>query len=551
MTEEYGQVDDPVKRHIPTTPWYENHSMITRIDIKDKISPLHLSHWFMDLENLTEITHFENLDISKVINMYSVFFRCSSLKTLDVGGWDTSGVENMHAMFFNCSALTGLDVGGWDVSHVKDMAGMFSGTTLETIDVGRWDTSSVEDMHTLFLNCPALTHVDVSGWDTSNVEHFEMLFMRCPELTELDLSGWDTSKGASFSNMFAECAKLTTIRVSDKFVTSGVTEAENGANMFTGCAALVGGAGTAYDAERTDNAYARIDAAGAPGYLTMGVFAILYEDGSMVFQNGDAPEAGRTVIATYPVNLSAEYGRQTSPAAPYTPWYENEARITRVDFKDKISPAYIVAWFMCLEHLTEITNFDNLDVSKVVNMSNAFYGCKGLTKLDVSKWDTSNVQNMHSLFLHCPGLTELAVSDWDTSSLTDAGLIFGDTGVTKMDLRKWNTSGLTDMHGLFMDCAALTEVNVSNWDTSKVTMLAATFRNCKGLTELDLSGWDTANSLYFTQMFMNCENLKTIPRFGAFCDIGRDAGGKRRQRLYGLRGVGGRRRNQIQCRTHG
>ena len=276
----------------------------------------------------------------------------------------------------------------------------------------------------------------------------------------------------------------------------------------------MGGAGTVYNAERTDNAYARIDTADAPGYFTMGVFAILYNDGTMVFQNGSIPEAGRAVIATYPVSLNTEYGRQTGSTVedhiPYTPWYENEARITRVDFKDKISPTHIAAWFMCLEHLTEITHFDNLDISAVVNMSGAFYDCKGLTELDVSKWDTSNVQNMHALFSHCSGLKELRVSGWDTSSLTDIGGIFGATGVTKMDLSGWNTSGVTDMHGVFMDCGALTEVNVSGWDTSDVQRFGGCFQNCAALTELDLSGWDTSNGTFFTNMFSGCASLKTI-----------------------------------------
>ena len=310
----------------------------------------------------------------------------------------------------------------------------------------------------------------------------------------------------------------------------------------------MGGAGTKYNAERTDSAYARVDTADAPGYFTLGVFAILYNDGTMVFQNGSVPESGRAVIATYPVSLNAAYKSTAALTVeehiPDTPWFENQARITRVDFKDKISPAQLSYWFMRLENLKEFANFDNLDISNVVSMSGAFFGCKSLTELDVSKWDTSNVENMHALFSHCPGLTELAVSDWDISKVKSIGGIFAETGLKSLDLSKWNTSGVKDMHGLFQDCAALTEVRVNNWDTSKVTMLGAAFQNCTGLTELDLSGWDTAQCMNFAQMFMGS-------RFGAFCDIGRDAGGKRRQRLYGLRGVGGRRRNRIQCRTHG
>ena len=35
------------------------------------------------------------------------------------------------------------------------------------------------------------------------------------------------------------------------------------------------------------------------------VYAILYEDGTLVFQNSDTPEPGRAVAETYEVDLSA------------------------------------------------------------------------------------------------------------------------------------------------------------------------------------------------------------------------------------------------------
>jgi len=70
--------------------------------------------------------------------------------------------------------------------------------------------------------------------------------------------------------MFAACPSLKTVWVSEgQFDTSKV---ENSVNMFYGCASIVGGAGTTYDAEHVDAAYAHVDGGEEdPGYFTLSV----------------------------------------------------------------------------------------------------------------------------------------------------------------------------------------------------------------------------------------------------------------------------------------
>ena len=66
-------------------------------------------------------------------------------------------------------------------------------------------------------------------------------------------------------SMFQGCSALTTIYVS---VLWNTTKVGTSGDMFTGCSNIKGGNGTTYNAEFTDKDYARIDAAGTPGYLT-------------------------------------------------------------------------------------------------------------------------------------------------------------------------------------------------------------------------------------------------------------------------------------------
>ena len=134
-------------------------------------------------------------------------------------------------------------------------------------------------------------------------------------------------------------------------------------------------------------------------------------------------------------------------------------------------------------------SFKGSNTSNVTHMGGMFYGCSGLTSLDVSSFDTSNVTDMNSMFQFCNGLTSL-------------------------DLRNFNTSNVTHMNGMFYGCSGLTSLDLSNFNTSNVTLMNGMFSNCRSLTSLDLSGWDTSKVNYMDGMFTNCDSLRTIRMVG-------------------------------------
>ena len=109
-----------------------------------------------------------------------LFFKCSSLTTLDGSGWDTSQVTNMYNMFAGCWDLTALDVSGWNTSQVTYMEYMFQGCrSLTTLDVSKWNTSQVTGMGSMFDGCNKLTALDVSNWNTSQVTSMGSMFLDC------------------------------------------------------------------------------------------------------------------------------------------------------------------------------------------------------------------------------------------------------------------------------------------------------------------------------------------------------------------------------------
>ena len=489
LNEEYR-----VENGAVNTPWYDQREAIKKLSFKwnsedeneDKIAPVSMANWFMGCSKLEEIEGVENVDVSKVTSMRNLFHGCSSLKELDLivpakDRWNTSKVSDMSGMFYGCASLTELDLS------------MLS-------------TASLTNLENTFCGCSGLKELSMVRWNVSAVTNMSGLFRDCTALTDLDLNEWDTSKVTNMSEMFFNCPRLETIHTAVTFVTTSVT---NSKDMFTQCGALKGGNGTAYSSEHTDALYARLDKPDAAGYLSVGVCAILYEDGTLAFQYGDTPD-GRNVVKTYPVDMLNSYAMVGTRVTNVT-WYESCDLIKKVDFVDKIQPRFVSMWFYYLTSLEEVDHAENLDLSNCTQMVDLFFHCVKLKKVDVSTWDTSHIEGAHAVFYECGELTEVDVSNWDTSSMTDiSGMFNGLAKVEKLDVSGFDTSHVIRFGSVFRDARSLTELDVSNWDTSCGLEFGGMFRGCSGLTELDLTGWIVPKGYAYGNMFYDCTNLKTI-----------------------------------------
>ena len=99
----------------------------------------------------------------------------------------------------------------------------------------------------------------------------------------------------------------------------------------------------------------------------------------------------------------------------------------------------------------------------------------------------------------------------NTENVTDmTSMFYGCSGITSLDLRHFNTAKVKNMGGLFRDCSGLKSVNLSRFITASVTMMNQMFYGCSNLTSLDLSSFNTRVVILSTGMFMNCNNLITI-----------------------------------------
>ena len=205
-----------------------------------KAKPTSCYKWFCGCGNLAQIEGIEYLNTEEVTNMAWMFKGCSNLKSLDVSTFNTAKVKDMSYMFTHCWGLESLDVSRLNTENVTNMENMFlfcSNSKLTSLDVSNFNTEKVTNMSCMFRGSSNLTSLDLSNFNTQDVKDMSYMLMDCRGLTSLDLSGFNTPNVENMSGMFNGCYDLTTIYVSDKFVTTKVSD---GTDMFYGCTSLKG-----------------------------------------------------------------------------------------------------------------------------------------------------------------------------------------------------------------------------------------------------------------------------------------------------------------------
>lgn len=166
--------------------------------------------------------------------------------------------------------------------------------------------------------------------------------------------------------------------------------------------------------------------------------------------------------------------------------------------------------------IREIQGIENIDTSKVTDMSSMFSMCDELSSLNLSNFDTSNVKSMWGMFWCCFSLESVDLSSFDTSNVEDInGMFLGCKSLISLDLSNFNTSKVQYMGGrwnggTFAGCESLVSLDISSFDTSSVCDMSSMFLSCKSLRSLDLSHFDTSNVEDMVWMFSGCESLLSL-----------------------------------------
>ena len=427
--------------------WSDKKGDITKV-VFDKsfadVRPTTCYFWFYRCVNLKTIEGIENLNTSKVTDMFRMFRDCYSLTSLDLSNFDTSNVTDMSCMFYDCGA---------------------------SIDVSSFNTSKVVDMTSMFRGCGSTT-LDLSNFDTSNVTSMFCMFDRCDHLKELDLSSFNTSKVTTMSWMFENCSSLTTIYASDKFVTDNVVSSEGNYQMFKGCTKLKGDI-SCDGVNNIDETYAKVNG----GYFTDAAKAMTswadIANGTLTFRYGAKKE----------FETGKEFKLNTADAAPDWASKTLAPSITKVIFSKAFAnarPTTCYGWFNGMTNLKTVKGIEYLNTSEVTNMNSMFSGCSSLTSLNCL-FNTAKVTDMSSMFKGCSSLASLYISYFNTKAVTVMSEMFrGCSSLKSLNLTSFNTQEhkVTNMNQMFRDCSQLKNIYVSETFSAYNVSVYNIFENC-------------------------------------------------------------------------
>lgn len=252
-------------------------SSLTTLNISnlDTSNVTDMCYMFSGCTNLKSID-LSNFNTSNVVDMSYMFSFCEKLSSLDLSSFNTSKVTDMKEMFQKCKSLTSVNLTSFDTSNVTNMSYMFCGCNMiDQLNITNFNTSKVTDMCYMFWCCYKLSHLDLSSFDTSNVKYMDSMFTSCESLEVITLGKMDFSsiKNDSYIS-FSDCENIKTIYASSDFT---IPESVLNLKIFYSCSNLVGGAGTNWAEQKTNDpenyntaVYARIDGGPSkPGYFTL------------------------------------------------------------------------------------------------------------------------------------------------------------------------------------------------------------------------------------------------------------------------------------------
>lgn len=183
-------------------------------------------------------------------------------------------------------------------------------------------------------------------------------------------------------------------------------------------------------------------------------------------------------------------------------WYKDgiNGQVKTVVFNSSFKifqPKSLAKWFYNFRSLAEVKGIENLNASKVTDMSQMFRGCRELGQLDLSGLDVSKVEDFSYAFYECWGLHSLKLGGWYTLSATNMNRMFYNcSGFGELDLSSFSTAKVTNMERMLMYCFTVKTIYASSkFTTESVTNSTNMFNgdsNLVGAISYDASKIDGA-----------------------------------------------------------
>ena len=536
-----------------STNWladFKQHEVTKIVLDKSMVSmaPKDLSYMFFELKDLKSIEGLEYLNTSICTNMQFMFAGCSSLKKIDITGFNIKNLTNTFGMFANCSQLERIYCNDdWSASEkLTDSQGMFQGCTAlvgsdgTTYDANHTDkeyarlgsgskpgyfhapptvygaTSSDGTVFTLYCDDAIVERGGKTDW-MEDIHGSVKTIIIDPSMAKARPTGtkdWfsdftaanriegleylNTSEVTDMRRMFAYCYKLEWLNL-NSFSKAKLTDFSE---MFYECKNLeriycdqdwtnVVGQFPFYGCVKLEGNVSGAKCKGDATDTSNGYAKVGDSEHPGYFSRFvDEPEI-YALLSEDEKTLTIQYDNMRRPNYGVTDWsVYNSAKGYQVEtiILDpsiaEVKPTSTALWFNYFQQVTEISGLSYLNTSDVTDMHSMFSSCEALKTLNLTNFNTSNVTNMNMMFGNCTALTEL-------------------------DISAFLTPNVTDMSMMFSGCSSLTELNVTNLDTHNVTEMNFMFMGCSALKTIYCTNdWSKSEALTGSMfMFFGCEQL--------------------------------------------
>lgn len=398
--------------------WYADREKINKVIFDtsfSKFSPINTTLWFYDCSKLVDITGFENLNMSNVSEMSSMFNGCTSLTTLDLSSLNTTLVTKMGGIFNDCTKLKTV--------YVSD----------------QWNTENVTVSGNMFYNCTAI--VGGKGTVYSSV-HIDK------EYAHID--------GGVVNPGYLTYDKNATLPNNEPYVEI------NGNKMYF-----------YYDNRRDkrvgDTYSITVDDTptwqGKLGEVNDVIFDVSFSE----FYPKTTSEWFRMGI-----NIKSITGFENLNTEEVSSMYR---MFSQCELLTSLDLDYFVTsnvenmaemFYLCKK--IETLDLSNFDTKEVTDMNSMFGGCWSLKSVRIDNFNTQKVTNMVGMFSACSQLEKLDLSSFNTAKVEGTYYMFhGDKNLATIYVSKmWTTESVTFGSYMFDDCTNLVGGKGTIFDASHI-----------------------------------------------------------------------------------
>ena len=154
-------------------------------------------------------------------------------------------------------------------------------------------------------------------------------------------------------------------------------------------------------------------------------------------------------------------------------WHDQCNALTSVVFDESFANCTTLTstdyWFYSCGNLATIQGIENLKTDNVTSMDCMFWGCSGLTNLDVSGFKTDSVTDTYAMFYNCSRLTSLDLSSFNMSKVEYMNQMFaGCSALKTIYASDWNVPAIIDGSYMFYGCSSLVGGKGTTYDENRV-----------------------------------------------------------------------------------